>query len=216
MTSVQVQLILVHNNPLILLFFLLRVVARPQRRRRTRPTTSREGVRQQTGVRGGRRPPLCREEGAGPIYRGLPVSSPERFSSSCCCPGGAACCSGGSWCWRSSAAPGGRSYGWSETSWPGERDRDEFTQRHRLIQRIFIDRIAPDDSGRVRRGSAHTFPLLFPAEGAALAWLGARLLFAAADFSLWAEPRTDGCCLAVLHGVPSESWRGRGINHRSP
>ncbi|TNN31527.1 hypothetical protein EYF80_058321 [Liparis tanakae] len=73
--------------------------------------------------------------------------------------------------------------------------------RHRLIQWIFIDHTA-GRLGRVRRGSAHTFPLLFPAEGAALAWPGARLLFTAADFSLWAEPRTDGCCLAVLHGVP--------------
>lgn len=51
-----------------------------------------------------------------------------------------------------------------------------------------------------------TFPPLFLPGGVLVVWVCVRWLVTPVDFSLWSlEPWPD-CCLAVLHGVPSESW----------
>lgn len=48
-------------------------------------------------------------------------------------------------------------------------------------------------------------PLLFPDVELGV-WLWVLWLLTVADFSLWVLAPRPACCLAVLHGVPSESW----------
>lgn len=61
-------------------------------------------------------------------------------------------------------------------------------------------------------GRGPTLPPFVPPVGAQAGWLCVLLLATPADASLRAlEPRPDCCCLAVLHGVLSESCRGRKV-----
>lgn len=51
-----------------------------------------------------------------------------------------------------------------------------------------------------------TFPPLLLPDGVLVVWVCDRWLVTPADFSLWSLETWQDCCLAVLHGVPSESW----------
>lgn len=72
----------------------------------------------------------------------------------------------------------------------------------KLLSGVVYYVLYEDSKGKAER----TFPPLLPPGGVLAVWLCVRRLVTTADFSLWLlEPRPD-CCLAVLHGVPSESW----------
>lgn len=59
---------------------------------------------------------------------------------------------------------------------------------------------------RYKDKTLRTFPpLLFPDVELGV-WLWVLWLLTVADFSLWVLAPRPACCLAVLHGVPSESW----------